>query len=352
MKNQSADENRYVRIERVRNVTIYRRGRAYCLYFREGKRSVRRRVGDNIAEARAMASRVAAALAEKRPSPIGFRRITFGEFADGFIVYARDVRRLAPRTVERYRAAMRLLKEFAGEAGIGHPEALQAPAVEDFVRWLRSRGRSRNGRAAGKIESYKTGGIRFVLGVARTAYNWAARRRHLPPYSENPFGSFPIEELRDRGEGSPATRPMSGSELEAFFRACDDWQRPVFLVLAVYGMRVGELMHLLLEDVDLDAGTVSIRSKPELFWYVKTGRGEGVPGVRGGASAPDTAGWRVLEPIQKLPRLAGGNADRITCGPEVLGLSLKAAHPGRRFQGEALRMEKRAVEGKDIARQN
>jgi integrase len=38
------------------------------------------------------------------------------------------------------------------------------------------------------------------------------------------------------------------------------------------GLRVGELTHLLIEDVDFPQGIVHIRSKPELFWRVKTSR--------------------------------------------------------------------------------
>lgn len=43
-------------------------------------------------------------------------------------------------------------------------------------------------------------------------------------------------------------------------------------MLAAYGLRAGELTHLLVEDVDLTAGEFVIRSKPWLFWFVKTGR--------------------------------------------------------------------------------
>jgi len=38
----------------------------------------------------------------------------------------------------------------------------------------------------------------------------------------------------------------------------------MFVSLAAYGLRVRELTHLLVEDVDLEAGAIEIRSKPEL----------------------------------------------------------------------------------------
>ena len=52
-------------------------------------------------------------------------------------------------------------------------------------------------------------------------------------------------------------------------------------MLATYGLRVGELTHLLVEDVDFAGGSIAIRSKPELFWSVKTGRRRDVPLVPG-----------------------------------------------------------------------
>ncbi len=56
------------------------------------------------------------------------------------------------------------------------------------------------------------------------------------------------------------------------FAACSEWQGAIFVTLATYGLRVGELTHLLVEDVDLMACSFRIHSKPELFWNVKTGR--------------------------------------------------------------------------------
>jgi integrase len=48
-------------------------------------------------------------------------------------------------------------------------------------------------------------------------------------------------------------------------------------VLAAYGLRVGELAHLLVDDVDFKSGAIQIRSKPALFWWVKTSRKRVLP---------------------------------------------------------------------------
>ena len=47
--------------------------------------------------------------------------------------------------------------------------------------------------------------------------------------------------------------------------------------MARYGLRLGELTHLLIEDVDLGNDFFVVRSKPWLFWTVKTGRERRLP---------------------------------------------------------------------------
>ena len=48
-------------------------------------------------------------------------------------------------------------------------------------------------------------------------------------------------------------------------------------MLVTYGLRVGELTHLLVDDVDFKKGVFHIRSKPELWWYVKSSRDRTLP---------------------------------------------------------------------------
>ena len=133
---------------------------------------------------------------------------------------------------------------------------------------MRKQIRVRNGRAAGERKPYSASGIKYILTTCRSAFNWAARRRYLPPYTENPFSSFGIDNF-DRREHSE-TLILTPEQQRAFFDACDEWQRSIFLVLAMYGVRDGELTYLLMSDADLGEGVFEIQSKPEMFWRVKT----------------------------------------------------------------------------------
>jgi integrase len=268
---------RDVKIERIGKVTIYQRGKVYYLYYRERGGSHRPKVDGNLAVARATAAKVSAALAEDRPSPLGFQRTSPDEMVKGFLDYAENVQGLAWRTIDRYRAALQRLQDFCRHGRINAIDLFKEGSLEDFIKWLRGQTRVRNGMEKGKKEPYKTGGIKFILGACRTAYNWAGRRHMLPPYTDSPFSKFPIDQLRDSEADEAEVHVFTPQQERAFFAECSEWQKGVFLPLATYGMRVGEWTYLLIENVDFEEGIVQICSKPEMFWRVKTGRRRKLP---------------------------------------------------------------------------
>ena len=94
--------------------------------------------------------------------------------------------------------------------------------------------------------------------TCRTAFNWAGRRTDAAAFAENPFAELPIDTLRDRDSKERRVHLRPPQEV-AFFEACSEWQGAIFVTLATYGLRVGELTHLLVEDVDFAAGSFRIR---------------------------------------------------------------------------------------------
>ena len=273
----ASGHTRDVKIERIGPVTIYKRGETYSLYYRENGKSERRRIDGNLLVARTTAAKVAAAIGENRPSPLGFDRTSPVKLTGGYLDYVANVQKLAWRTQDRYRAALDRFLEFCAAAEINAVDAFDERTVEDFVLWLRGQTRTRNGAKKGKQAAYAVGGVKFILSTCRTAFNWATRRRMLPPYAENPFTRFPIDKLRDTDEPDEGQRIFSAEEESAFFEACNDWQKAIFQTLATYGLRAGELTSLLIENIDLTAGTIQICSKPEMFWRVKTARRRQLP---------------------------------------------------------------------------
>jgi integrase len=273
----AAGNTRDVIVERVGPVTIYKRGNTYSLYYRQAGVTHRRKVDGNLAVARTTAHEVGRALAQDRPSPLAFDRTAPRAFAAAYLGAVAGVQKLALRTQDRYKAALDRFTDFCDQAGVKAVDAVTLATVEDFVRWLRGQRRARNGSAAGSRAQYKVGGIKFILSTCRTAYNWAARRRMLPPYTENPFRLFPVDKLKDAAEEPAAGKVFTPEQERAFFATGDPWEQRAFGVLAAYGLRVAELTHLLIEDVDLARGVFTVRPKAWLLWNVKTGRERQLP---------------------------------------------------------------------------
>ena len=89
---------RDVNVERIGPVTVYKRGSTYYRFYRENRRTERRRIDGNVAVARAPAAKVAAALGEDRAPPLSFVRTTPSQVVDGYLDDVANVQELAWRT--------------------------------------------------------------------------------------------------------------------------------------------------------------------------------------------------------------------------------------------------------------
>lgn len=175
---------KHVKADRIGRVSIYRRGRTYYLYYREHGKSHRRNIDGNLATARATASKVNASLEEGSPSPFGYTSIAVEELIAHFLSYCEDVKRLAFRTLDRYRAALGHFERFTQTRTTGlTADRVDERTIDDFIKWLRKESRARNGGTKGNQDRYTNSGIKFILSVCRTAFGWAGKRRYLAPYS-------------------------------------------------------------------------------------------------------------------------------------------------------------------------
>ena len=95
----------------------------------------------------------------------------------------------------------------------------------------------------------------------------------------------------------------------AFLKAADRWSFGIHATLALTGARRGELVHLLIEELDLNQGWWQIRSKAELGWATKTNRDRRVP--------------LIPELVALLRQLIGNRKH----GPVFLRAKLAQAHP-------------------------
>jgi len=274
--------------KRVGRVSYYQHHGSWYLYFREGSERVRRRIGRLETEAAQFAAEVNAQLSAGSRSFLSFVPVTIGELRQRFLDDHEQVRHSSIATLRRYRTATLYLERFAAAKARGlKAHELRA---EDFVRWLRALEVTPNGHQNSPRRRLREKGVRFILETCRSLYRFAARRRHLPPYCENPFSE--IASLKIHEDEAKSVFVFDERTEQEFLEAADEWGFPIHLTLAKAGIRPGEAARLLIEDVDLDGGWLHVRGKPELGWRVKTRRERAVP--------------MVAELVQVLRRTIGG----------------------------------------------
>jgi integrase len=261
------------RRKRVGRVSYYWHHGAWHIYYREGEKQVRRRVGTEVEAARA-AAEVNAQLANRFPSMFSFAPLSVAELRHRFLDHHEHVARSSVATVRRYRAATQHLADF----GLSGGNVLLAHELdaERFVRHLRELRVSPNGHQNSRRRPLHDKGIRFILETCRSVYGFAAKKRHLPPYLENPFQGLGGSKLVRIEDSKPIFVFDDQSEAK-FFRHADDWSFPIHFLLAKTGIRPGEATHLLIEELQLDSGWLQVQNKPELGWRVKTRRERSVP---------------------------------------------------------------------------
>ena len=261
---------------RVGKVNGYLRGRVwYLCYFENGKR-LRPRVGTNRDAARQLAAQVNAQLETGATTSFSFEPIPIKDLRSQWLEHHEQVRRSSVQSINRYRTATDHLLRYLDSHPVRHAGLFTAPHAAAFVQYLRTIRVSPNGHANTSKRPLLDKGVRYVLECCRAMFNHAARRRHLPPYTENPFAVIEIDRIPV--ETVRAIELLTPDQERCFLAACDDWQFPVFLTLLLTGLRPGELCHLLLpDDLDLLAGLIRVRNKPRLGWQVKTRNQRDIP---------------------------------------------------------------------------
>jgi site-specific recombinase XerD len=261
---------------RIGKVRGYVRGTIwYLCYYESGKRQ-RPRVGPDREAARQLAAQINAQLHVGAPAALSFEPLTIPELRRRWLEHHEQVLRSSVQTINRYRTATDHLLRFLEVRPVRCASQLQARHAEEFVRYLRGLRVSPNGHAHMAKRPLLDKGLRYILQCCRALFNYAARRRHLPPYADNPFRTLDIDRIPI--EHCRPIELFTAEQERTFLEACDDWQLPLFLTLLLTGLRLGELTHLLLpDDLDLDAAVLRVRNQPRLGWQVKTRNERDIP---------------------------------------------------------------------------
>lgn len=261
---------------RIGRVSLYLHHGAWWVYYRNGDRQIRKRVGVDRADAERVAAEVNAQVASAAPTMFAFEPVRVSEHCTRFLQHHEPVSRSAVSTINRYRAATQQFVDYV--ASLGCDLKVHEISANGFVNFLRLRQVSPNGHANTSKRRLRDKGVQFILEVCRSMFAFAQRQRCLPSYSTNPFAELRIDRMRI--EDAKSIFVFDASTESQFLRTAGDWEFPVQFVLAKTGMRPGELCHHLIEEIDLVEKWLRIRNKPELGWSVKTRNERNVPLVR------------------------------------------------------------------------
>ena len=292
---------------RVGRVTVYQRGKVWYLSYHDNGERKRPRVGRDRTAARRLAAQTNAQLELGAPAPLSFEPIRIDKMREQWLHYHEHVINSSLATVRRYDAATRHLLNFLGEQrAVGNVSDFRPSHAEAFAVHLRRIQVAPNGHANAAKKPLRDKGIKFILQVCRSMFSYAAKRRHLPPYADNPFTAFGIDRLPI--EDAQPFVSLDDAHERALLEACDERQFPIFLTLMLTGLRPGELTHLLIEDLDFEGGWLHIRNKPDLGWRIKTRNERRIPMIAELAQTLRLAvGSRCHGPVFMRPRFAHGN---------------------------------------------
>jgi len=298
---------------RVGRVQGYLRGQVWYLCYHEHGQRRRPRVGRDREAAKQLAAQINAQLEVGAPAAMSFEPIAIPELRERWLQHHEQVLRSSVQTINRYRTATEhLLRFVATVRPVRYASHFGNAHAEELVRYLRTIQVAANGHKNSLKRPLMDKGIRYILETCRALYNYAGKRRHLPPYAENPFATLEIDRIPVQ-QARPILLFTSEQE-RSFLQAADDWQFPVFLTLMLTGLRPGELTHLLLpEDVDLEVALLRVRNKPKLGWRVKTRNERDIPLL---PTLVEVLRWQVGQrtsgPVFRRRKFAGGRQPRLT----------------------------------------
>jgi integrase len=266
---------RVSRVRRIRigSVSIYPHHGAWWVYYRQGGQITRRKLAPTQPEAERLAAQINAQLTQGIPTLLAFQPIGLPELRSQFLDYHEHVLKSSIATVNRYRAATQHLEDFTSSL----TKTIQAHEIrpDAFTTFLRKREIACNGHPNTAKRRLRDKGVRFILETCRSMYTFAGKRRHLPPYSSNPFSELPLDRFKIE-DAKPIFVFNEQTEL-AFLKGAAFWDFSVHFTLAKTGLRIGELVYLLIEDLDLVNGWLHVRNKTALGWRIKTGTERSVP---------------------------------------------------------------------------
>jgi hypothetical protein len=241
----------------VGEVKAYLRGKVWYLQYHENGLRRRPRVGPDRETARQLAAKTNAQLASGDVAVLSFEPVAITDLRQRWLDHHEHVRRSSIHTVARYRTATQHLMDFLCDVRPVRLASQFSPRdAEAFAAHLRSVEVAPNGHRNTAKQPLMDKGVKFILECCRSLFAFAAKRRHLSAYAENPFTQIevdrvPVEEVRPIILFTP-------EQERKFIEACDEQQFPLFLTLMLGGQHGDALASLLHRGKVWDANSFRV----------------------------------------------------------------------------------------------
>lgn len=178
-------------------------------------------------------------------------KATVNEILDSFLKGATRGKRA--NTARNYADAFRCVRE---QLGPRIAQTVSKDDVEDLVEHMLTKGRKRGGKPGTGLSGRS---VNLTLGRLKAAFEMAVREGKLVRN---------VVALVEPVAYQQAERePWSKAEVRAFLRAITGDRLMVAWRLSLYGLRRGEVLGLRWEDIDLTAGTLTVRQTRVLCDY-------------------------------------------------------------------------------------
>ena len=163
-----------------------------------------------------------------------------------YIRYLRDEKRVAYNTEISYERDLKKASEFLADSGIKKPENVTAESLESYIEYLQSENKSAAtiSRNIAALRSF----FQYLLETDRIKKDPAADLKP-PKVEKKPPSVLTVEEI-DRLLDQPDMHSFKGLR-----------DRAMLEILYATGIRVSELIHLKITDVDIERGYMICRDE-------------------------------------------------------------------------------------------
>jgi len=236
---------------------LRKRGKNYFIDYRVNEKRIRKSVGRNkkIAELALKDIEVKLATNVIKVAP---KRINIDDFWKEY--KNSSIKKLSPRSYERYLEVISHLNNFLDE----YPKVKYLYQISNTII---------DKYQSARIGKVSNSTINFELMILRSIFNFAIKEKYI---DSNPTADI----VKLKRTNVNHVEFLSGEEISIILNECNSNKKfgylyPVLFTLLHTGLRLGEIVHLELTDIDLKIRVINIQNKG--YWHTKSYKPRMIP---------------------------------------------------------------------------